>query len=128
VVALRASLQAVEAERAAEADARQREASLLERIAVIKRQLEEADSKMYAAQTGVEEFQHKKKAIDTQVDELRQQIRREAQVRFALFSVAALRSRRVSPAAPADPRSRFNRTPTAAPRRRLTRTPHLSAP
>lgn len=82
VVALRALLQAVEAERAAEADARQREAILLERIAVTKRQLEEADSKMYAAQTSVEELQHKKKAIDTQVEEVRQQIRREEQVRF----------------------------------------------
>jgi hypothetical protein len=81
-VALRASLQAVEAERATEADARQREAILLERIAATKRLLEEADGKMYAAQTGVEELQHKKKAIDSQVNEVRQQVRREAQVRY----------------------------------------------
>ena len=80
VSALRASHVAVEAERAAEAEAQQREAALLERIALAKRRLEEADGRMYSAQTEVEKLQHKKGATDAQVEEVNTQIRRETQV------------------------------------------------
>lgn len=80
VIVLRASLEAAEAEQAADIEARQKEAKLLERIALAKRRLEEADSKMYAAQTEVEKLQQQKRSIDGQVDEVKQQIRREAQV------------------------------------------------